>query len=600
MQLRGLKLGYGIRFKLFLSYMVLLTLLIVGVGFFYTRQIDTSMTLESEYYLGKISNQLVNHLDFYVDEMKNTMMTVVLEKQYSQFLQESYVDDSQRHANFNSLNNLMLSLVANRSYNDLFLIIRDRNYILSSDSQGSTTYLDDKEFVRSSFFANMKSSGSMVKVVDAPELGHHPSRSYGFAVALDSRAVVIGAKPDNAFIVITSTVDFFDNLVRNVADKVVDLLVIVKPDGGIVYNSALASAEAKPSDLGKTLNAFPKLGSNRITLSNHEYFVQPALSRSTGWNLYFLSSSDRIRLGRDRVVFGGLALLALALALSALAAFVISGQITRPITRLMSLMRRVEGDDLTVRAQPGGNDELGNLNRSFNAMITRMDFLVNELMQSKILTHEAELYALQQQINPHFLYNTLETINSLTNQGRRDEVLAIVRKMAGIFRYCIHGGRKLVVRLSEELRYVKDYLDIQLTRFGDRIEVSYEIDPAILELAAVKFILQPLVENSLRHGFALMNTGAKLSLKGSLKEGNVELTVTDNGKGIEAEVLAQLEHTLASVESDPLGNVGHIGLRNVHARLQLQYRQDYGLVVSSSAGKGTTVTLTFPRQEMSP
>ncbi len=214
--------------------------------------------------------------------------------------------------------------------------------------------------------------------------------------------------------------------------------------------------------------------------------------------------------------------------------------------------------------------------------------------RSRLLAREAELFALQQQVNPHFLYNALETINSLANQERHDEVRAVVQRMAAIFRYCISRSPHETVRIEEELAHVRDYLAIQEMRFRDRLSVAWDVDPEVLGCQSVKFILQPLVENSLRHGFTDRASGAELAIRGQVVDGNVVLAVEDNGCGIEPARLEELSRSLLEADRRPLESGPSLGLRNVQSRIRLAFGARYGIWLDRRTGGGLRVVVRLP------
>ncbi len=581
----GTRLTYGIHRRLFLAFAAVGLVPIFCLGILCLKLIEGTLVRETDYYLGKLSNQLVNHLDTFVGEMRNTLMTVALSDDLPVFLQGASYTAQQRYQAFSRINAMMLSAVSNRSYNDVLLIIRDRRYVLSTHARGSTGDLDVDAFDRSAFLAAMRGSQGTIRIVDPAGIPNPSGDRYAFALALDARAAIPGLKAETCFVIVTATRAFFDDLVRNVAEGVIDILVISDAHGRVVLSSA---------DIPGLENVARPAG-GRVRADGREYLVHTVSSRGTGWTVSFLASDDRIMASRNRLTGAVAGFLAVAALLILALSWVLAVRIRDPIARLKLLMRRVEEDDLSVRAPHGGNDELGDLQRSFNAMVTRLDRLVNELMRSRLLTREAELLALQQQVNPHFLYNALESINSLANQKRWEEIRAVAQQMAGIFRYCISGSPHESVRFADELSHVRDYLAIQQLRFGERISVSWDVDPRIPALPSVKLLLQPLVENALSHGLASRAEGAAVAIRGRIEGDDVVLEVEDNGQGIAPGVLAELRRSLANAADHPLETSGSIGLHNVQARIRLAFGPRYGVVLESREGRGTRVEVRLPR-----
>jgi two-component system sensor histidine kinase YesM len=200
-------------------------------------------------------------------------------------------------------------------------------------------------------------------------------------------------------------------------------------------------------------------------------------------------------------------------------------------------------------------------------------------------------------VNPHFLYNALESISSLANQRRWEDIRGVVQRMAGIFRYCISGSPHETVRIADELAHVRDYLAIQQLRFGERIAVTWQVDEEVVPLPCVKLLLQPLVENALSHGLADRVDGAAIWIRGRLEGDVVVLEVEDNGCGIPGAALVRLRESLESAAEHPLESPGSIGLHNVQARVRLAHGPRFGISVESSEGAGTRVAVRLPRGE---
>lgn len=583
------RLTHGIQLRLFLWFVAVALVPIASLGVLTSRLIESTLVRETEYYLGKVCTQLVNHLDVFVDEMRNTLMTVALSDDLPVFLEEGSYSARQRYESFSRINGMMLSAVSNRSYNDLLLLVRDRRYILSTYAKGTTGDLDAQSFDEDAFLATMRESPNTLRIVGPDAVPTTGDRRYGFALALDARAVITGLPPERCFLIITATRAFFDDLVRDVADGVVDILLITDVAGEVVQASTEIAGSAVVPDRY-----------SRAVLGGRSYLMRAVPSRSTGWTVSFLASDERIRAGRDRLAATVAIFLAAAASLVLVLSWTVARRITEPICRLGRLMGRVETDDLSVRAPPGGNDEIGDLSRSFNAMVGRMDRMVNELVRSRILTREAELVALQQQVNPHFLYNTLESISSLAGQQRWEEIRTVVRLLAGIFRYAISRAVHESVRFADELAHVRDYLALQQVRFGGRFTASFEVDERIPPLLSMKFVLQPLVENALRHGLGDRTEGGRVAIRGRLEGDEVVLDVEDNGAGIPPDQLAELRRSLAEAVEQPLKAGSCVGLRNVHSRIRLEYGDHFGVSLQTLSAGGTRATVRLPRREAPP
>lgn len=243
-------------------------------------------------------------------------------------------------------------------------------------------------------------------------------------------------------------------------------------------------------------------------------------------------------------------------------------------------------------------DELNSIAVAYNQMIERIQTLAREGIskeiersQLEVLQAQTEFKMLQQQINPHFLFNTLESINMLALKNEQTDTSKIVISLSNILRYGI--SRENTVRVSREINVLKSYIDIQKYRFGDDFNVVYDLDEQLFEVSIIKFVLQPIFENAISHG--KVNTVENGTIKLTLRnyEEGVEFRIADNGIGMSQEILNDLRQQLIS-DSESDSNDGGIGLKNVYRRIKLYYKGKGSLEVNSTEGKGTEVVLRLP------
>lgn len=286
-----------------------------------------------------------------------------------------------------------------------------------------------------------------------------------------------------------------------------------------------------------------------------------------------------------------------AAAAAALAAIgfslVFSRVVSKPIIALAEKMRQVTIRDYKHEHVTHRSDEIGLLENSFSIMLQRNQNLIAQKFQTRIEKRSAQLRALQAQINPHFMYNTLQIIGGMALKKDAPEIYDVTVELSDILRYSLSFNKEMVP-LREELRYLDSYLSIQKSRFGERMQVEQEVDPALLESPIPKLILQPLIENSLEHGLAGKGGVWRIVLQGAFVDGNMQLTVTDNGLGMSAERLAYIRAELAKGADNAIGSSAHIGLVNVNSRIRLKYASQYGVHIESMQGEGTRVELLLP------
>jgi two-component system sensor histidine kinase YesM len=227
-------------------------------------------------------------------------------------------------------------------------------------------------------------------------------------------------------------------------------------------------------------------------------------------------------------------------------------------------------------------------------MVAQVQKLIQEVYQEQYLTQKAELKSLRMQINPHFLYNTLESINWMARIKGAPEIGDMVKALGDLMRVSISGEDFIPV--GEEVGNVVNYLKIQNFRYGDRFEIRIHIEPDIEKILVPKLILQPIVENAIVHGLEEKVGNGRIEITGVLEEGNIVITVADNGVGMEEEKAAVILDD-GGEEAAHSDNHTHIGLKNVDRRIKLYYGQQYGLSVASVPGSGTTVRAVLPMEQ---
>jgi two-component system sensor histidine kinase YesM len=269
--------------------------------------------------------------------------------------------------------------------------------------------------------------------------------------------------------------------------------------------------------------------------------------------------------------------------------------VTRPITTLGQIMKEVEKGNFQVEIPIHSKDEVGMLARSFRSMITKIRELIQKNYHIEIRQKNAELYALQSQINPHFMYNTLETIGMAVEEEESEIVVDMVTLLGRMLRFSLSNKDRLVP-ISSEVQHIHDYLGIQKFRFEDRLSFHVQEAAAVSSYFTPKFVLQPIVENAIKYGLE-KRKGLTIDIniikeRNESGQGDLLLVIRDNGPGIHEETLAKLNRML---ESDPMARRDSgFGIINVHARVVMMFGSNYGLQIRSIVDEGTEVIIRIP------
>ena len=374
-------------------------------------------------------------------------------------------------------------------------------------------------------------------------------------------------------------------------------------DGGVVIfdeNLNKISGIAHDSVLSKLLKEKPSIGNFSYSEGKNEYTAVHIHSDSTGWTTVGVIPLRYINKDLAGIQYLTVIIIVLTIIIGVTVSVIIAQSLILPLENTVNALEKFSRGDFAVRLKENRCDEIGKLNRIFNKAIKEINELMQKVTQSEILNKEMEFKTLQSQMNPHFLYNTLDTINWLAFKEKQTEICNLVAAISSLIRASI-SNKKSIITIEHELDYVKNYIYIQHIRYKDRFDIIYDIDESLLKQAVPKLIIQPIVENAIIHG--IENSKNKNLLYISVKRENecIIIIVKDTGIGMTDEKVSELLKEPLNAEGDEQKAHTNLGLYAVHKRIQLMYGDLYGLTVQSQAGEGTTVTLHIPftkKQEM--
>ncbi len=352
--------------------------------------------------------------------------------------------------------------------------------------------------------------------------------------------------------------------------------------------------------MGKQIERNSTAAENEATLENIRFVSGVVEEVVQDYALFEVQRTNtqyqQMREGLTRWELSYFVLMFAAACFSVLAAWGISRSIYIPIKKLHDVTTTITKNDLQALVTHDNVDEITELGMSFNIMIGR----IRELLDAKVKEQEnlkrAELRALQAQINPHFLYNTLDTIIWMAESKKTDQVIEIVSALSSFFRISLSKGRDWIT-IGEEVERVRSYLTIQKMRYRDILDYKIEVAEEVSGNTILKLILQPLVENALYHGIKNKRQGGTITVRAKQRnENEVLLEVEDNGIGFTPDKLAQLQAELAD-DSGEIRLESGFGIGNVNKRIRLYYGKQYGLTIKSEYYTGTSATLVIPARE---
>ena len=339
--------------------------------------------------------------------------------------------------------------------------------------------------------------------------------------------------------------------------------------------------------LGKT-----KESCFRLNYRGEKYLVTRTDMKTTGWTLVSMVPYKSVM--AETMAISGVMILAVAITLIVtllLLNRILTG-VVKPLKKLEKYMVQVNPDNMDQRMEILTDDEIGHLSMKFNQMMDRIRNLKEQVIEEQEDKRKYELQALQAQINPHFLYNTLDSIIWMA-ETNDSNIVAMTEALAKLFRISLNKGNE-EISLERELEHVKNYLIIQSMRYADKFTYEISAEPGVERCRTIKLILQPIVENCIYHGIKKKRGTGKITIRAYRREQNLIIEVRDDGCGMPEEICRKILSD--EIESENISGSG-IGVKNVNERIQLRFGKKYGLSYSSEEGVGTTVTYVLPYNE---
>lgn len=314
----------------------------------------------------------------------------------------------------------------------------------------------------------------------------------------------------------------------------------------------------------------------------------------TGWKIIGVTPINETFANSTQITLFILFVIFLAIILLVFANMFISAKIANPIKALENSVKELENGYQNVDIAIGGSHEIQHLGKTIKSMVKQMHKLMGDIVYEQELKRQRELDALQAQINPHFLYNTLDSIVWMVENERYNEAITMVTSLAGFFRIGLNKGKNIIT-IKDELKHAENYITIQHMRFKDKFTFKINADENVLNFATIKLIIQPLIENAVYHGMEFMDGDGEIIVNAYKKDNELYIDVIDNGMGIPPEIVDKL----LTHESRSKGKGSGVGLKNVQERIQLYFGKEYGLSILSEPDEGTLIRIHLPCIEIS-
>lgn len=311
----------------------------------------------------------------------------------------------------------------------------------------------------------------------------------------------------------------------------------------------------------------------------------------TGWKIVSVTPADRLFQDFNRTEIMAVIMIILAVCLMIFANQFVAVRIVKPLKKLENSLKSI-GVDQKPEIYIGGSSEIQHLGNTIRSMVEQLRKLTDDIVKEQEEKRKSELDALQSQINPHFLYNTLDSIMWMIESERYQDAVFMVHALGKLFRISLSRGRNIIT-VGEELQHAGSYLDIQKYRYKNKFTSFFEVEEGIEKYRTIKLIIQPLIENAIYYGMEYMDGEGEIYIRAYTKDQELFIEVADNGPGMPEEQVAGL----LTEESETRSRGSGIGLKNVHQRIQLYFGTEYGLEIESEPDEGTTVRIHLPKTE---
>ncbi len=584
--------------KLFLAFLSVILVIMMLILYFSMTVSETSIRTQMLDSIQETTRQMGENIDNVIQGVLDVSTQVCSDETICSVLQEAKPETEEAYyRNDRTVKGILDSSFATEfSVESVFIC--SYNGSIYAAGKNKLSLIENYDFTRTAWFEDMKISGKNTMILSGYDVNSYITTGEAqklFSVVKRINEPVTGK--EIGCMIVDMNSDILGNVLQSVNSNSYQQALIIDNNKKTIYHpdSKYIGTQYREPQVSQLLS----MGDGYLEAGGGKGYFVFNTSRVTGWsilcvveNRYIMDSVNRLRLFLAVVA-------AFCLVLSVYIARNLSRNISEPVSRLQEQMHRVEEGDFDVDIRAESQDEIGRLTHAFDRMVGRTKELIENVYQSGIYQKEAELNALQAQINPHFLYNTLQTIDMMAEEEGVQEISDACQALSKIFRYSINRGREFV-RLREEIVHIRNYMLIQQLRFGNKLEVEYDVEKSCEDLFIVKLLIQPLVENAVVHGIENVLGKCKVQIRVYRADGCLFAEVMDNGNGIEECKLKELNECLQKssekkmVHEEEYGGGRSIGLENTNARIKLYFGREYGITIESEEGAGTCVRLRLP------
>lgn len=583
-----------LRQKLLISYIVLIVIPLFLYSFITYTTFSEILQNKALFSADKSYSQTYSFISDKLLKVKNTMDVVVQDDTINEIANISNADTNifQQMDDMNHMTTFLHNLEDKSVVDKIRLYVKDGLIYANSSNVKTSPLINIKEIQNSIWYKKLMDSGK--RILWCPPVYFETDNQHSENTV--SAVSFLRSSSNYLEIIALLRIDISKNqiaeIIKNANTVQNSITYIQSSDGNIVMASDNRSIDTFKLDYISVSNASNSQGWSSTEINSEKVFFHSKLINGTNWYMVTVIPfkevfSETLKL-RNQSIFQVFIIATIAYLLAAL----LSTSITGRISQLIYKMRNIQTGNLSPITQTYDKDEIGELIENYNFMLSRIKLLLEDQYKMGQEVKNSELRILQAQINPHFLYNTLDMVVCLSQENKYNEIEASVKSLAKFYKLSLSKGKELV-KIEDELYHVSFFVDIQNIRFNNKINFIIDLDDYIKEFEILKITLQPIVENAIIHGIQGKETkeGA-IVISGSIDNDDIILWVNDDGIGIQQEKLDQITHGAMSSSSG-----SSYGIKNINDRLKLFYGDKYGLTYKSEYGKGTTVEVRIPAKQ---
>ncbi len=417
---------------------------------------------------------------------------------------------------------------------------------------------------------------------------------YRWVVSL-SRAVELtrGGNIESGVLLVDMNFSGIEQICKNVNLGNSGYLYLIDGEGEIIYHPRQQLIYSNLVQENNIMAAGYEDGNHKEEFNGEKRLITVKTVGYTGWKLIGVTPLRDVSASYFQIRIFMIFILLFTILLMTFIIYFVSSKIANPILALENSVRELEGGKENVTIAVGGSYEIRHLGEAIKDMVAQMHKLMDDIVLQQEAKRKNELDALQAQINPHFLYNTLDSIVWMIENERYQEAILMVTSFANFFRISLSKGRNIIT-VEDELKHAKNYMTIQHMRFKNKFTFKINAQEETLPLATIKLVVQPILENAIYHGMEFKDGDGEIEINSYLENGDLYIDVIDNGLGMPQEVV----NRLMTHESRTRGRGSGIGLKNVNERIQIYFGEEYGLTIFSEPDEGTTVRIHLPRVDI--